>query len=232
MLPTISRRSLFTGMMKSRRTLYIGKKKERKRREGISIPCRRPPRRSVLPYTYIHARRPTSEGAARGPKRRFHVPFLARGNAPHTVQPVQYRLQTRQDRTIKLDGERALQARLVLRLLEQILQLEEFDLQMQLPMNQKKISYASKPNGGRRRTYIAMNSSTESFSLRGSNAVSSVGCSSSASATSTGFSAENELDATRRVYSQPMFRQNLCKPSKSASVQEQWQERPKRRGRG
>ena len=54
------------------------------------------------------------------------------------MQPVQYRLQTRQDRTIKLDGERALQARLVLRLLEQILQLEEFDLQMQLPMNQKK----------------------------------------------------------------------------------------------
>jgi hypothetical protein len=77
-----------------------------------------------------------------------------------------------------------------------------------------------------------MNSSTESFSLRGSNAVSSVGCSSSASATSIGFSAENELDATRRVYSQPIFRQNLCKPSKSASVQEQWQERPKRRGRG
>ena len=66
-----------------------------------------------------------------------HVPFLARGNAPHTMQLVQYRLKTCQDRTIQLDRERAFQTRLVLRLLEQILELEEFDLQMQLPIQSK-----------------------------------------------------------------------------------------------
>jgi hypothetical protein len=62
-----------------------------------------------------------------------NVPFLPRSDAPHTVQLVQYRLQARQDRAIKLDGEWPLQARLMLRLFEQILQLKEFNLQVQFP---------------------------------------------------------------------------------------------------
>ena len=60
-----------------------------------------------------------------------------------------------------------------------------------------------------RRTYIAMNSSTGLFSLRGRRAVSSLGPSCSESTTSIGSSGENELDATRRVYSQPIFKQKL-----------------------
>jgi hypothetical protein len=136
-----------------------------------------------------------------------NIPFLACSNAPHTMQLVQYRLKTRQDRAIKLNRERALQTRLMLRLLEQILQLEEFDLQMQLPIRERSDCGATTSDGDMF-PYIAINSSTELFSFLGSNDVSSLG--SSGSAMSIGFSGENELDATRRVYSQPIFKQNLC----------------------
>ena len=152
-----------------------------------------------------------------------NVPFLARGNAPHTMQLVQYRLQACQNRTIKLNRERAFQPRFMLCLLEQILQLEELDLQMQLPILFKK---SLKKSGWAETqiereanvSYIAMNSSTELFSFRGSSAVCSLGSSSSSSA-----AAFSELDATRRVYSQPMFKQNLC--AWSASIEEEAQDK-------
>jgi hypothetical protein len=53
MFPTISRRSLLTEMMTSRRTLYI----EKKTSPSINVSCQ-PRRLSVLPYTYIHTRWP------------------------------------------------------------------------------------------------------------------------------------------------------------------------------
>ena len=49
------------------------------------------------------------------------------------MQSIQYRLQARQDRAIQFDGERALQTRFMLRLLEQVLQFDKLDLQVQLP---------------------------------------------------------------------------------------------------
>jgi len=59
MFPTISRRSLLTGMMKSRRTLYIEKKKNTDL--STSVPGQ-PRRHSVLPYTYIRTRWPKLDG--------------------------------------------------------------------------------------------------------------------------------------------------------------------------
>jgi len=59
MFPTISRRSLLTEMTKSRRKLYIEKKKNTDL--SIDVPCQ-PRRRSVLPYTYIHTRWPKLDG--------------------------------------------------------------------------------------------------------------------------------------------------------------------------
>src|ERR1700691_3710733 len=54
-----------------------------------------------------------------------------------------------------------------------------------------------------------MNSSPDLFCLRGRrNDVASIG-SSSPTSIGFGFSGENEWDATRRVYSQPIFRQKL-----------------------
>jgi len=108
MFPTISRRSLFTGMMKSRRTLCIKVNTQKQ-----------PPWRPVSPCTYIVL---VQMRVTRWTK--VHAPFLSRGNTSHTMQLVQYRLQARQNRTIKLDRERALQTRLMLRLLEQVLQFK------------------------------------------------------------------------------------------------------------
>jgi hypothetical protein len=142
-----------------------------------------------------------------------HIPFLARRDAPHAMHLVQYRLQACQNRPIKFDGERAFQSRLVLRLLEQVLQSKELDLQMQLPMlfeETNKNVRQRRNTDERPPAYIAMNSSTELLSRRGSNDVSSSGSSRSSDSTaSVGLSGEYELDATRRVYSQPIFRQNL-----------------------
>lgn len=67
------------------------------------------------------------------PKSSIHVPFLARSDASHAVQSIQYRLQTRQNRTIQFDRERAFQTRFMLRLLEQVLQFDKLDLQVQFP---------------------------------------------------------------------------------------------------
>src|SRR6267154_6034203 len=95
---------------------------------------------------------------------------------------------------------------------------------MQLPIYYVRPRLAS-TREWQQSTYIAMNSSTELFILRGSNGVSSLGLSSTSSTTeaSVGFSGRNELDATRRVYSQPIFRQNLYGShyTKSASVNAQ-----------
>src|SRR6266702_8179846 len=142
-------------------------------------------------------------------KQNIHAPFFARSDASHAVQSIQYRLQARQNRAIQFYGERALQARLVLRLLEQVLQFDELDLQVPLPTLDISKKHQSAPEK-KKSTYIAMNSSTDLFSVRGrSSADSSLGSSCSESTTSIGFSGENELDATRRVYSQPIFRQKL-----------------------
>lgn len=49
------------------------------------------------------------------------------------MQSIQYRLQTRQNRTIQFDRERAFQTRFMLRLLEQVLQFDKLNLQVQFP---------------------------------------------------------------------------------------------------
>ena len=127
MLPTISRRSFVTGMMNSRRTLYTKKK---------TAPINNTPHIVLSTqafYLTVYLSGPCWVGSnwwARG----SNVPFLAGGNAPHTMQLIQYRLQACQNRTIKLDRKRALQAWLMLRLLEQTLQFKKLDLQMQLPI--------------------------------------------------------------------------------------------------
>jgi hypothetical protein len=51
------------------------------------------------------------------------------------MQLIQNRLQTRQNATIEVDRERALETRLVLRLVKQPLQFDQFDLQVQFPRN-------------------------------------------------------------------------------------------------
>ena len=205
MFPTISRRSFVTGMMKSRRTLYTNQKKRPNQQTRHILSTRG----RILSYRVPVRAMSGWVLETRG----SNVPFLARGDAPHTMQLIQYRLQTCQNRTIELDRKRALQARLMLRLFEQILQFKKLDLQMQLPIyyhvNIRPRLPQNDENGQEQSTYIAMNSSTELFSLLGSNGVSSLGLSSSIAEVSDGFSGRNELDATRRVYSQPIFRQNL-----------------------
>ena len=107
-----------------------------------------------------------------------HVPFLARSDASHAVQSIQYRLQARQDRAIQFDGERALQTRFMLRLLEQVLQFDKLDLQVQLPTLKTSAGPRKKIIKKKKSTDIAMNSSTDLFVLRGrSSAVSSLGSS-------------------------------------------------------
>jgi hypothetical protein len=49
------------------------------------------------------------------------------------MQLIQNRLQASQDTTVQLDGEGALETRLVLRLCKQPLQLNQLDLQVQFP---------------------------------------------------------------------------------------------------
>lgn len=49
----------------------------------------------------------------------YRVPLFPRRHAPHTVQFVQDALQTGQNGSVQLHGERALQPRLVLGLSEQ-----------------------------------------------------------------------------------------------------------------
>lgn len=58
------------------------------------------------------------------------IPFFTCSNTSHAVQFVQNSLQTDQDLTIKCDGKRPFESRLVLRLSEQSLEFNEFYLQM------------------------------------------------------------------------------------------------------
>ena len=95
----------------------------------------------------------------------------------------------------------------MLRLFQEILQLNQLDLQMKLPVSTVSVVLISLEI-----THIAMNSSMELSSavLRrfGINDVSSVTLVSVSSWRSG--SGENELEATKRVYSQPMFKQKLA----------------------
>src|SRR6267154_550683 len=108
MLPTISRRSFVTGMMKSRRTLYTNNPPNQQHATYITLAF----------YLTVYLSGPCwVQLVLKTPE--VHVPFLARGNAPHTMQLIQYRLQACQNRTIELDRKRARQAWLMLRLFEQ-----------------------------------------------------------------------------------------------------------------
>lgn len=102
-LPTISRRALFVGMIKSRLTVYNTLR-------AISI-C----------------------SDLRGSEDTYRIPFLPRGHASHAMKFVQDGLEAGQHGTVQLDRERSLETRLVLGLGQETLQLDELDLQMQLP---------------------------------------------------------------------------------------------------
>ena len=80
MFPAISRRSLLTEMTKSRRKLYIEKKKTPDL--SIDVPCQ-PRRRSVLPYTYIHSHTVAQV--------RWYL-WLKRGFAYHSSRVVTHRI--------------------------------------------------------------------------------------------------------------------------------------------
>lgn len=60
----------------------------------------------------------------------MYVPFFTRGHTSHAVQFVEDCLQTGEHRAIQCDREWALETRLVLRLCEQALQLDQLDLQV------------------------------------------------------------------------------------------------------
>lgn len=79
-----------------------------------------------------------------------HVPFRARSDAAHRVQPIQHALAAEEDLVVKCEREWALEARLVLRVSQQSAELRELVLQVQFPV----------VSGIHRRTYMAINWST------------------------------------------------------------------------